>query len=126
MAHGPVSLSDEPGWGRAAYPLGAHVSNGVTTFAVYSRHATRVRLELFARATGAASRFVCWMARGPDDVWRACLSGAPAGTLYGFRCWGPNWEFSSDWQPGNSFAGFASDVDAEGNRFNPNKLLFDP
>ena len=44
---------------------------------------------------------------------------------YGYRAWGPNWPFSSSWTKGSS-AGFISDVDAQGNRFNPNKLLIDP
>jgi glycogen operon protein len=50
----------------------------------------------------------------------------PPGTLYGFRCWGPNWPFADEWARGNSLAGFVADVDGDGNRFNPNKLLFDP
>src|SRR6202044_898584 len=36
-----------------------------------------------------------------------------------------NWTFSSTWTKGSS-VGFVSDVDAQGNRFNPNKLLIDP
>jgi isoamylase len=44
---------------------------------------------------------------------------------YGYRAWGPNWPFSNSWTKGSS-AGFISDVDAQGNRFNPNKLLIDP
>jgi len=54
------------------------------------------------------------------------IEAVPSGTLYAFRCWGPNWQFSEKWQRGNSAAGFVTDVDANGNRFNPNKLLFDP
>jgi len=44
---------------------------------------------------------------------------------YGYRAWGPNWPYVSTWVKGSS-AGFISDVDSAGNRFNPNKLLFDP
>jgi isoamylase len=44
---------------------------------------------------------------------------------YGYRAWGPNWPFSNSWTKGSS-AGFISDVDAQGSRFNPNKLLIDP
>jgi isoamylase len=44
---------------------------------------------------------------------------------YGYRAWGPNWPHDSKWTKGSA-AGFKSDVDAAGNRFNPNKLLFDP
>jgi len=45
--------------------------------------------------------------------------------FYGYRAWGPNWPYVSSWTAGSS-AGFIADVDASGNRFNPNKLLFDP
>jgi isoamylase len=48
----------------------------------------------------------------------------PAG-YYGYRAWGPNWPYDPAWTKGSA-AGFISDVDAAGNRFNPNKLLFDP
>jgi glycogen operon protein len=44
---------------------------------------------------------------------------------YGHRAWGPNWPFDAAWTPGSE-AGFLRDVDASGNRFNPNKLLLDP
>ena len=75
---------------------------------------------------GEAAQFDYWLERGSDNVWRAQIETVPSGTFYGFRCWGPNWPFSPDWQRGNSAQGFISDVDANGNRFNPNKLLFDP
>lgn len=44
---------------------------------------------------------------------------------YGYRAWGPNWEYDEDWTPGSDI-GFKEHVDSDGNRFNPNKLLFDP
>jgi glycogen operon protein len=48
------------------------------------------------------------------------------GTIYyGYRAWGPNWPVSPSWSKGST-AGFISDVDSAGNRFNPNKLLLDP
>jgi glycogen operon protein len=75
---------------------------------------------------GADRRFDYWMKQGSDSIWRARLRDVPAGTLYAFRCWGPNWPFNPDWSRGNSAAGFMDDVDGAGNRFNPNKLLFDP
>jgi len=52
-------------------------------------------------------------AAGVTDVW------------YGLRAWGPNWAHDPDWTPGSD-AGFVTDVDGAGNRFNPNKLLIDP
>lgn len=54
------------------------------------------------------------------------IGGVGHGTLYGFRCWGPNWPHVPAWTRHNSGAGFIADVDPEGNRFNPNKVLFDP
>ena len=123
---GPFSPVAERGWADARDQLGAHVNGTTTTFALYSGRATRVLLEIYPAALGATSRFDYWMIKGTDDVWRARLSNVPAGTLYGFRCWGPNWEYSDGWNRGNSGAGFRADVDGEGNRFNPNKLLFDP
>lgn len=53
-------------------------------------------------------------------------AGITGPVYYGYRAWGPNWPFSSSWTTGGSGAGFISDVDAKGNRFNPNKLLIDP
>jgi glycogen operon protein len=47
------------------------------------------------------------------------------GQYYGFIAWGPNWPYDPDWYPG-SIKGFIADVDADGNRFDPNKLLIDP
>lgn len=51
--------------------------------------------------------------------------GLSDGIYYGYRAWGPNWPFDPAWAPGSA-AGFLSDVDRAGNRFNPNKLLIDP
>jgi glycogen operon protein len=121
-AFAPISQSS---WARATYALGAHVVRGGVNFAVYSRHATHVLLEIFAQAIGDDCRFDYWMQQGRDGVWRARLR-VPPGTLYGFRCWGPNWSLDEAWTRGNSDAGFITDVDVAGHRFNPNKLLFDP
>ena len=59
------------------------------------------------------------------DVWNLYVEGVGLGQHYGFVAWGPNWVFREDWLPG-TIEGFVADVDAEGNRFNPNKLLIDP
>ena len=123
---GRFSPVDEAIWSTATCALGAHVDGPQTTFAVYSGGATRVLLEIYSHALGEPCRYGYWMARGADDVWRARLADVPAGTFYGFRCWGPNWPYSPEWRRGGSDAGFVCDVDGSGNRFNPNKLLFDP
>ncbi|MCP5306966.1 MAG: glycogen-debranching protein [Chromatiaceae bacterium] len=124
---GPFAPVGPDTWSGADFPLGAHYDGTDVTFAVYSRHATRILLEIYLAPTGASARYDYWLQRNPrDDIWRARLAAVPPGTLYAFRCWGPNWEYRSDWRRGNSAAGFISDVDAHGNRFNPNKALFDP
>jgi glycogen operon protein len=125
-SHGDFSPVHPDAWSTADFPLGAHVNGVATTFAVYSSNATRVLLEIYDVHMGAPARFDYWMQRGADDVWRAQIENAPHGTFYAFRCWGPNWPFSEEWRRGGSSAGFITDVDAEGCRFNPNKLLFDP
>jgi glycogen operon protein len=115
-------------WGEATWGLGAvRQEDGTVTFGVFSRRATRILLEIYAAPTGCDAIFECWMERNPvDHVFRAAIRGLASGTLYAFRCWGPNWPYDSAWRRGGSLAGFVSDYDAEGNRFNPNKVLFDP
>lgn len=83
-------------------------------------------MEIYAAPMDETAQFDYWLERGADNVWRGRIEAVPPGTFYGFRCWGPNWPFSDGWQRGSSAAGFVSDVDSNGNRFNPNKLLFDP
>ncbi len=100
-------------------------SAGVT-FAVFAPRASRVLLEFYAEAVGvdAFAEFDC--VRGDDGAWRAHIDGVGHGALYGYRCWGPNWPFDERWSRGDSDVGFIGDFDSEGDRFNPNKVLFDP
>ena len=127
----PVDLNgseDGYGWKNLTDKLGATVNGNETTFAVYSKNAQRILLEIYEQAYGenAVPVYDYWMEKGSDDIWRAKINGAPEGTLYAFRAWGPNWTFDEDWTRGGSNEGFISDVDSKGNRFNPNKVLFDP
>jgi len=124
---GAFAPQDEAAWADADYRLGAHYDGTDVTFAVYSKHATRILLEIYASPTGTAARHDYWLQRNStDDVWRARLAAVAPGTCYAFRCWGPNWPYDPTWDRGNSNKGFLTDVDAEGNRYNPNKVLFDP
>lgn len=125
---GPFSPVGQSTWATATWPQGASFVSGEGSnlrVAVYAAHATRVVLEIYPQATGANAQFDYVMARGSDGIWRAQIASVPGKALYGFRAWGPNWPFSASWVPGSS-AGFASDVDASGDRYNPNKLLADP
>ena len=135
-AQGPYSAvdmngeADGNGWDTLESKPGVTIDNdGTVTFAVYSKNATKILLEIYEEAYGenADAKYDYWMEKGSeDDYWRAKVTGVQSGTLYAFRAWGPNWEYSDEWTRGNSDAGFISDYDAKGNRFNPNKVLFDP
>src|SRR5205823_5942689 len=102
------------------------------SFKVYSSRATRIELYLYSAASGAAEKAHYVMTQGSNGVWSVTLSASTLSSLglsgtvyYGYRAWGPNWPYNAGWSKGSS-AGFISDVDAAGNRFNPNKLLLDP
>jgi len=116
-------------WSKASWPLGAHYlrSEDAVSFAVYSKHATRIIVEIYTQALGEPAAFEFELKKNSnDDIWRAKLHHVQVGAFYAFRCWGQNWPWSSSWERGNSSSGFIHDVDDSGNRFNPNKILFDP
>ncbi len=91
-------------------PLGATVSGDGVNFAIFSRHATRVWLMLFARPTDGRPAYEFEL--DPDthrtgDIWHVHLSGVEHGDLYLYRMDGP-------YQP------------EAGHRFNRFKPLLDP
>ena len=104
------------------------------TFRVYSSRATRIELYLYTSPAGVdESAHLALDRDAATSVWSTTLPLSRirgefgiAGTIYyGYRAWGPNWTFDAAWTKGSQ-AGFVSDVDSSGNRFNPNKVLFDP
>ena len=91
-------------------PMGAHEDCGGVNFAFFSRHATRVRLELFDHpqdANAARSTDLDPGRNRTGDVWHCWVAGIRSGQLYGYRVDGP-------YQP------------RDGHRFNFHKLLLDP
>ena len=115
------------GWDDLTFEPGGRIdSEGNLEVAVYSKNAEKVLLEIYSTAYGEDALYDYWMEKGSDNFWRAELDDVPAGTLYAFRVWGANWTFDESWERGNSSAGFVSDYDSIGSRFNPNKVLFDP
>ncbi|MBO5236170.1 MAG: hypothetical protein J6B32_03540 [Spirochaetaceae bacterium] len=114
------------GWSNLTFEAGANIVQGNMQVAVYSDDAEKILLEIYDKAYGDDAKYDYWMEKGSDNFWRAELKNVPAGVLYAFRAWGPNWTFSEEWTRGNSDKGFIKDYDSEGNRFNPNKVLFDP
>ena len=91
-------------------PLGTYARGEGVNFAFFSRHASRVRLELFDHTQDAAAARVIDLdpARNrTGDVWHVWIEGIQPGQLYAYRVDGP-------YQP------------KDGHRFNFNKLLLDP
>ena len=101
-------------------------------FKIYSSRATRIELYLYSAATGQQEKVHLPMTLGAGNIWSLNVTASQlagygiTGTVYyGYRAWGPNWPYNAGWTKGTA-VGFISDVDASGNRFNPNKLLTDP
>jgi len=117
--------------------LGAQLQpDGDLVVRVASTRATRLEVWLYDTALGAPERLHVRLVPEASDpsvfaarVTAADLAGAglgpPATIYYGLRAWGPNWPYDPSWTPGSG-AGFVADVDADGDRMNPNKLLVDP
>ncbi|MFZ5656690.1 MAG: alpha-amylase family glycosyl hydrolase [Pseudomonadota bacterium] len=103
------------------------------TFRAYSQRATRMEVWIYKTASGAQEVVKYVMTKDASNVWSKTVSvstlrttyGITGPVYYGYRAWGPNWTYSSAWTKGSG-TGFVADVDASGNRFNPNKLLLDP
>ena len=91
-------------------PLGIQETGGGVNFAIFSRYATRVRLELFDHPENAAPARVIDLDSARNhtgDVWHVWIKGIEPGQLYAYRVDGP-------YEP------------SDGHRFNFNRLLLDP
>ncbi len=91
-------------------PLGTMEREGGVNFAIFSRHASRVRLELFDHAEDAVPVRVIDLDSArhrTGDIWHVWVKGIGPGQLYAYRVDGP-------YEP------------SEGRRFNFNRLLLDP
>jgi glycogen operon protein len=94
----------------APLPLGTYARGEGVNFAFFSRHASRVRLELFDHSEDATAARVIDLdpARNrTGDVWHVWIEGTRPGQLYAYRVDGP-------YEP------------RRGHRFNCHKLLLDP
>ncbi|MFE7171664.1 alpha-amylase family glycosyl hydrolase [Streptomyces sp. NPDC057616] len=132
-APGPFTARAAAATGGA---LGAHYDAAGTAigFRVYSSRATRIDLYLYRAASGSQEAAVVPLTKdSATGVWSADVAvstlrdqyGITGAVYYGYRAWGPNWPYDPAWTKGSS-TGFITDVDAAGNRFDPNKLLTDP
>ncbi len=89
---------------------GAHQNGDGVNFVLFSRHATRVRLEFYRNASDSSPTKIIDLdpaRHRTGDVWHVWVRGVPSGQLYGYRVEGP-------YQP------------EQGHRFNSHKLLLDP
>ncbi len=89
------------------YPLGATFDGAGVNFAVFSEHATKVELCLFAVAGDKNESTRIILPEQTDMIWHGYLPAIDPGQLYGYRVHGP-------YEPEN------------GHRFNSNKVVLDP
>ena len=99
-------------------------------FRLYSKNATKVILCIFEEPKGQDPVMNLVMKKVENDIWETsvktyALKELKEPIFYGYRLFGPNWHYSDTFEP-NSDIGFISRVDENGNRFNPNKLAYDP
>ena len=112
LANGFVASPEESDI-QAGYPLpigGTHQQGDGVNFVLFSRHATRVRLEFYKDPDDSSptrSIDLDPMRHRTGDIWHVWVRGIPVGQLYGYRIEGPY-------------------LPEEGHRFNPHKLLLDP
>jgi len=104
--------------------LGPILVDGGTSFTLYSENATRIELLIFNNPDVETPRARIPLTRF-GNVWSAFVYDLGVDTHYGYVAWGPNWPYDPAFTPGSD-VGFISDVDSNGNRYNPNKLLIDP
>jgi isoamylase len=117
--------------------LGARYDSSGTniTFRIFSARAERIELYLYKKPHHQNEAKSLQLIKSNDGIWSVTIPTTTivndfhiTGTIYyGYRAWGPNWPYETTWTKG-SCKGCQGDcdVDNEGNRFNPNKLLLDP
>jgi len=75
----------------ATTPLGATIVGSSVQFALFSANATRVEVWIFATPTASTptATYALTQTDVPNHIWTVTVSGLGAGTLYGYRVWGP-------------------------------------
>ena len=99
-------------------------------FSLYSENATKVKLCIFDNPRGEDAVMVLDMKKEENSIWKTTvknyiLNCEKRPVYYGFRIFGPNWEYDDNFEYGSS-VGLKSKVDDKNNRFNPNKIAYDP
>jgi isoamylase len=94
-------------WPGRPYPLGATYDGKGVNFAVFSEHATGVKLCLFHSCEDTKEYTQVSLTEVTDHIWHIYLPGIEPGQYYGYRVFGRY-------------------MPKKGYRFNPHKLLIDP
>ena len=112
--------------------LGAKYNENKKTveFRLFSKNATKVLLCIFDKHKNEDPIMTLNMEKDEDDIWSTSvkdyiLNCRKRPIFYGFRVFGNNWEYNEKYKSGTDI-GFKSKFDENGNRFNPNKIAFDP
>ena len=71
-----------------SYPMGSTPRDGGVNFTLFSANATKVEVCLFD-ASGEHEIQRLALPEFTDDVWHGFIEDLPAGTLYGYRVYGP-------------------------------------
>lgn len=109
---------------------------GLIDFKLYSKNGTAALLCIFDVPKGKDAVYTVKMLKN-GNVFEAAFDPMIIGEdvpyktpfYYGYRVFGPNYEYTEGWAPGSESAskkGFKSRLDSNNNRFNPNKLAYDP
>src|SRR5690349_804343 len=100
--------------------LGASYSSDGTTlvFRVFSSQATRIELWIYADGTSAKESLRMTMVSSAANsmtfeatiaVTALLAAGVTGAVYYGYRAWGPNWDYDPAWTPGSAW-GFQVDA----------------
>ncbi len=113
-------------------PLGANYNKETKTvdFKLYSKNAKKVILCIFDSPLDEEAIMNLEMKKGENDIWETSIKDYILNCMqnpvfYGFRVFGENWEYDKNFEPGKE-TGLKAKIDLKGNRFNPNKLAYDP
>ncbi len=113
--------------------LGANYNKETNSidFKLASKNAHEVILCIFDKPKGENAKLNIKMNKKEgSNIWEtsipiSILGGKEKPVYYAYRIFGPNWEFDENFSH-DSTAGYKTLTDKKGNRFNPNKLAFDP
>lgn len=99
-------------------------------FKLYSKNATKVLLCIFEKPQGEDPIMVLNMERIEGDIFYTAVKNYILNCdkhpiYYGFRVFGENFEYKENYEAGSNI-GFISKFDKNNNRFNPNKIAYDP